>query len=80
MVRPVAETQSAVQMLVRDDAAASERASPLYRLDLQSQVLKADGVVAIHRALELHGEDSLEIALRARHKGAARLQRPESGD
>src|SRR5438093_1703100 len=74
-MRSVTETQSAVQMLVGGHGAASESASPLDWLDLQSQVLKANGVVAVHRALELQREDALEIALGARHKSTAGLGR-----
>src|SRR5207244_780130 len=74
-VRPVTKTQSSVQVLVRSHAATGKTASPLHRLDLQSQVQKADGVIAVDGALELQGEDTLEVTLGARHKGASPLRR-----
>src|SRR5712692_8081973 len=70
-MRSIAETQSAVQMLMCDYAATSQCASPLHRFHLQAQVLKADGVVAVDRAFELQREDASQVALGARHKGAA---------
>src|SRR5713226_5518495 len=70
-MRSIAETQSAVQMLMCDYAATSQCASPLHRFNLQAQVLKADGVVAVDRAFELQREDASQVALGARHKGAA---------
>ena len=45
--------ESAVQMLVHDDVATGEGAAPAYPVDLQGQVLEADGVVAADRTLEL---------------------------
>src|SRR5207244_7370606 len=74
-VRPVTKTQSSVQVLVRSHAATGKTASPRHRLDLQSQVQKADGVIAVDGALELQGEDTLEVTLGARHKGASPLRR-----
>src|SRR5450759_6033720 len=41
-VGPIAEAQGPVQVLVCNHGAASQRAPPAHRLDLQSQVLKAD--------------------------------------
>src|SRR5260370_35948449 len=70
-MRSIAETQSCVQMLMCDYAATSQCASPLHRFNLQAQVLKADGVVAVDRAFELQREDASQVALGARHKGAA---------
>jgi len=40
-------------VLVRGHAATGKTASPRHRLDLQSQVQKADGVIAVDGALEL---------------------------
>src|SRR5437016_6105195 len=74
-VRPVTKTQSSVQVLVRSHAATGKTASPRHRLDLQSQVQKADGDIAVDGALELQGEDTLEVTLGARHKGASSLRR-----
>ena len=51
-------TESAVQMLVHDDVATGEGAAPAYLVDLQGQVLEADGVVAADRTLELEREDA----------------------
>jgi hypothetical protein len=52
-VRPIAETQGSIQVLVHDHGAAGQRAPPAHRFDLQSQVLKADRIVPVHDALEL---------------------------
>src|SRR5260370_14999478 len=72
-MRPIAETQSAVQMLVCNYAATSERAPPLHRFNLQAQVLKADGIVAVDRTFELQRENASQVALGAGHQGAAPL-------
>ena len=74
-VGSVAETQSPVQVLVRGHAGTGQGAAPLHPLDLQSQVLKADSVIAVHRAFELQREDALQIVALAGHKGAAGLGR-----
>src|SRR6266851_1684833 len=72
-MRSIAETQSAVQMLMCDYAATSQCASPLHRFNLQAQVLKADGIVAVDRTFELQRENASQVALGAGHKGAAPL-------
>src|SRR5271170_3799851 len=41
---PMSDAQSAVQMLVNDDLAAGQCATPAHLVDLQGQVLKADSV------------------------------------
>jgi len=56
-VRPMGNTQSSIQVLVNHDRAAGQRASPVHPLDLQSQILKADGVGAVDGALKLKRED-----------------------
>ena len=71
--------ESAVQMLVHDDVATGEGAAPAYPVDLQGQVLEADGVVAADRTLELEREDQVEVAARAGGEGGAALQAPGSG-
>jgi hypothetical protein len=73
-VRSVAETQRSIQVLVCDDAATGECAPPANRLDLQLAIQKTNGVVAIHRALELQREDAVQIAGGAGDKGAAPLR------
>jgi Transposase IS116/IS110/IS902 family len=60
-VWPIAETQSPVQVLVRDHGAACQRCSPAHALDLQNQVLKAHRVVPVHGALELQRKNALQI-------------------
>ena len=58
------------------NVAAGQRASPLHRFNLQLQILKADGVVAVHCALKLQREDQVQIlAARTRHKRAPALCR-----
>ena len=56
-MRPMGNTQSSVQVLVNQDRAAGQGPSPVHPLDLQSQVLKADGVIAVNGALKLERED-----------------------
>ena len=74
-MRPVTESERAVQVLMCDDAAADERATPGHRLNLQLAILKTDGVIAVHRALELQRQDTAQIAACIRHKSAAALRR-----
>jgi hypothetical protein len=59
-------------MLMRSDAAAGEHASPAHRLNLQCAIQKTDGVVAVHRALELEREDAVQIAGGTGEEGTAR--------
>ena len=42
---------------------------------VQMEILKAHGVVAIHRALKLQGKDQIQIAAATRHERTARLRR-----
>ncbi|HVR25389.1 MAG TPA: hypothetical protein VMU26_18960 [Candidatus Polarisedimenticolia bacterium] len=74
-MRSVAQAESSIQILVQEDAATSQRAAPLHERDLQGEILKADGVVAIHRAFKLQRQNLLQIALVTGHKGAAALGR-----
>ena len=74
-VRPIAEAQSPVQVLARNHGAARQRCSPAHGFDLQSQVLKADRVVPVHRALELQRKNALQILAAIGHKRTARLCR-----
>src|SRR5271170_5475675 len=62
-------------MLVHDDVATGEGAAPAYLVDLQGQVLEADGVVAADRTLELEREDQVEVTARAGGEGGAALRR-----
>ena len=70
------EAEASIQVLMHGHAAARQAGSPAHRLDLQAEILNADGVVPIHRALELQREDQIQIAAAARHERAARLRRP----
>src|SRR5712671_5872781 len=63
-------------MLMHSHRAASQAGSPTYRFNLQAEVLKADRVVPVHRALELQREDQIQIPAAPGYKGAARLRRP----
>ena len=74
-MRPVGEADASIQVLMHHDVAAGQRAS-LHRFNLQLQILKADGIVAVHRALKLQREDQVQIlAARTRHKRAPALCR-----
>src|SRR5690349_7651979 len=72
-VRPIAEAQAPIQVLVHGHGAARQRRPPAHGLDLQSQVLKADRVVPVHRALELQRKDALQVLAPIGHKGTAQL-------
>ena len=77
-MRAVAETQGSVEMLMNDHAAARQSGSPLDPLDLQRQILKADGVIAVDGALELQRENPLQIPAAAGQESAAALRRRAS--
>src|ERR1017187_1283926 len=74
-VGSIAEAQGPVQVLAYNHAAPRQRSPPAHGFDLQSQVLKADRVVAVHRALELQRKDALQVFPPIGHKGSARLRR-----
>ncbi len=74
-MRPVGETDASIQVLMNHDVAAGQRPSPLHPLNLKLQVLKADGVVAVHRPLKLQAEDQVQILPGTRQKRAAALRR-----
>ena len=73
-LRPVGEADAPIQVLVNRDVATSQCPSPPNRLDLQPQVLKAYGVVAIYRAFELQREDQVQVSVRAGYKRTAALR------
>src|ERR1700691_2167417 len=60
-VRPIAEAQGSIQMLVHHHRAARQGASPAHRLDLQSQIFKTHRVVPVHCAFELQRKDALQV-------------------
>ena len=74
-MRPVGQAEAAVQVLVNHDVATGQRPSPGHGFNLQLQVLKADGIVPVHRALKLQRKDQVQIFVRTRQKRAARLRR-----
>src|SRR2546421_9176702 len=55
---------------------ARQAGSPAHHFNLQTEILNADRVVAIHRTLELQREDEIQIPAATQHKRAARLRRP----
>jgi hypothetical protein len=61
-------------MLMSGDAATGQSGSPLDALDLQRQILKADGVVAVDGALKLQRENALQIPASAGQESAAGLR------
>src|SRR2546429_1584446 len=75
-VRSMGEAVASVQVLMDGHGAARQAGSPAHRFNLQTEILNADRVVAIHRALELQREDEIQIPAATRHKRAARLRRP----
>src|SRR5215472_18683141 len=72
---PVSHAESSVQVLVEGDRASRRCASPTHLVDLQDEVLKADGVITSHSALKLEREDQIQVLPRAGHKGRATLSR-----
>jgi hypothetical protein len=68
-------TQRSVQVLVNQDDTAGQGPSPVHPLDLQRQVLKADGVIAVDGVLKLEREDQAQILAHAGQKRAAPLRR-----
>jgi hypothetical protein len=58
-VGPVGETQASIQVLMNRDLAAGQRPSPTHPFDLQSEILKGDGVIAVDGTLELKREDQV---------------------
>jgi hypothetical protein len=71
----VGHAERAVQVLVHDDVTTGEGAAPAYLVDLQYQVLEADGVVTADGALELQREDEVQITAGACSEGRAGLGR-----
>ena len=71
----VGEALGSIQVLMYHHLATCQRCSPAHPLDLQAQVLKAHGVVAIHGAFELEREGPLQITTSAGHKSVAALCR-----
>jgi hypothetical protein len=71
----VGQCEGCIQMLVHGHRAARQDAAPADRLDLQRQVLKADGVVLVDCALELEGEDQVQILARAGQERGSALRR-----
>ena len=67
-VRAVGQTEISVQVPVYRHGAAGEGSAPAYRLDLQGQVLQADGAVLVDGALELKREDQVQLLARAGNK------------
>src|ERR1035437_6309570 len=67
-MRSVGETQGSIQVLVHHHLATGQRRPPAYPLDLQAQVLKAHGVVAVDAALEPRRENAFQVTSPAGHK------------
>src|SRR5260370_7811214 len=61
--------------MVDGGLAAGQGSSATHPLDLQSQILKADGVVLVHRTLALNREDQVQILAPARDKSSPALGR-----
>src|SRR5439155_17304070 len=75
-MRSVRQADRSIQMLMQGYRAVRQAGSPTHRFDLQAEVLKADRVVPVHRALELQREDEIQIPAAPGYKRAARLRRP----
>ena len=63
-----------IQMLVHDHLAAGHGASPDGRLDLQDEVVKADGVIPVDGSFETLREDQVEVFARATQECGATLR------
>src|SRR5216684_1576408 len=73
-VRPVAHAPGAVQVFADQHAAFGQRASPFGLLHLQRAVGYPHGVVLVHHAFLLHGENAFQILAAGGNKGAFRLR------
>lgn len=62
-------------MLMHGHGAARQGATPTHGFDLQVQILKAHGVVAIHGTLPWQAEYVIQIGFPVGHEGAPRLLR-----
>ena len=71
----VRHAERAVQMLVHNGIAAGQGAAPSYLVNLQGQILKADGVIPVDGAFELQREDQVQIAARTGGEGRPALGR-----
>jgi len=67
-LRPVGDGKSAIEMLMHPDRAARQGRAPAHRFDLQAEVLKAHGVVPIHRTLKLQAENQVQVLTSAGQK------------
>jgi hypothetical protein len=67
-MRSVGETQGSIQVLMHHYLAARQRRPPAHALDLQSQILKAHRVVAVHAAFELQRENPFQVTTSAGHE------------
>src|SRR5262249_39934702 len=72
---PVSNGESSVQVLMHRHRAARQGGAPAHRFNLQTQVLYADGVVAVDGTFELQREDQIPISAGAAHKRTATLCR-----
>ena len=71
-MRSVRQADRSIQMLMQGYRAARQAGSPTHRFDLQAEVLKADRVVPVHRALELQRDDEILISAAPGYQRAAR--------
>src|SRR5947208_10834463 len=68
--------QSSIQVLAQGHAAPRQRSAPKRLLDLQHPLIELHGVVAIHHALVLEGEDPIQVPPTRRHKRCPALHGP----
>ena len=68
-LRSVGDRESSIEMLMHPDRATRQGRSPAHRFDLQAEVLKAHGVVPIHRTLKLQTENEVQVLTSLGQKG-----------
>ena len=68
-MRPEADGDGVIEVLIDDDTAAFHRGSPGLPIDLQHHVVESDGIVAIDRSFGLNRENAPEVFSDARDKG-----------
>ena len=72
-LRSIGDAQRSIEMLMDHYVASCQCPSPAHLVDLQVQALEADGVIAVHCALEPKREDQVQIPSPAGCKSTALL-------
>ena len=74
-VRAIADTESAIQMLMHEDLALSEANAHFRGLKLKNFIVPADGIICLNAALFFDTENQIQIVSDKRAEGSAFSQR-----